>query len=427
MTQPIGAGVGGVGSKSEGTVGSCRPASQCSRARFALVIPALNEEEAIGSTLERALAARAEVVARTAITEMVVVFVNDGSTDGTQAIADQYPELIKVRFDKNQGYGAAIKAGFLATDAELVGFMDADGTCDPRFCAQLINRLYETEADVVLGARLNAASRMPFVRRLGNRLFARLIGLISRHSLTDAASGMRVVRRASLRKMVPLPDGLHFTPAMSCVAELDPRLRIEELPMPYQERVGRSKLGVIKDGIKFLGIILFAASCYSPIASLVSLGALFCLIGAVLCWVSVSIGATTAAAVILAGAFVFVLLQAAFIGMLCHQLNFLLIGPRTIPGRFARFMDRVFWTKPMVTAGVGIFACGIALWAAACVVSSPWRPHLWVAAAACIALAGWTALGGVILRVIWATRERQKAQWDDPFAPREAARAADAS
>ncbi len=404
-----------------------RPAAASPRVRFALVVPALNEEEAIGPTLERALAAREEVVANTPVDEMIVVFVNDGSTDGTQAIADRYPDVVKIRFDRNQGYGAAIKAGFLATDAELVGFIDADGTCDPRFCTQLINHLYETGADIALGARLNPDSRMPFLRRLGNRLFARLIGLVSGHSLTDAASGMRVIRRDSLRKMVPLPDGLHFTPAMSCTAELDPRLRIEEVPMPYRERVGRSKLRVITDGLRFLAIILFAVSCYNPIASLASLGLLFCLIGAPLWLIALALGASVPVVTILAGAFLFVFLQSVFIGMLCHQLNFLLIGPRRVPGRLARLMDRLLWTRPMVLAGAVILACGIVLWAAACLVSSPWRAYLWIAAAMCVAVAGWTALGGVILRVIWATRERQRALWDDPFAPRAGIRGSDPS
>lgn len=384
--------------------------------RFALVIPALNEEEAIGSTLERALAAREEVVASTAIDEMLVVFVNDGSTDGTQAIADQYPEVIKVRFEHNRGYGAAIKAGFHATDAELVGFMDADGTCDARFCTKLINRLHETNADVVLGSRLNPQSEMPLVRRLGNWIFARLVGVVSGQSLTDSASGMRVIRRSSLRRMVPLADGLHFTPAMSCVATLDPRLRIEEVPMPYKERLGRSKLSVVKDGVKFLAIILFAGSCYSPIKILVSLGLVFGLLGAGACWVASVFGAQAPVLMALGGAFLFVFLQAAFIGLLCHQLVYLLIGPRSIPGTLARLVDKYCWTRPLVTAGTAILVLGIALWAGACLWPSPWRVYLWIAAAGCVAVAGWCALGGVILRVIWAAREKQMAEWDDPFA-----------
>jgi glycosyltransferase involved in cell wall biosynthesis len=93
---------------------------------FALVVPALNEEGAIEGTLRRCLAARERVCAETPVSEMTVVFVNDGSTDRTQEIVDRIESdhLVKLRFEKNRGYGAAIKAGWQATDAELLGFID---------------------------------------------------------------------------------------------------------------------------------------------------------------------------------------------------------------------------------------------------------------------------------------------------------------
>jgi glycosyltransferase involved in cell wall biosynthesis len=270
--------------------------------RFALVIPALNEEEAIAGTLRRALAARAKVLAQTPVTEMTIVFVNDGCTDRTQEIVDQdeFHDVVKVNYGRNRGYGAAIKAGWQAVDADLLGFVDADGTCDPDFCVPLINRMFEANADVVLAGRLNPNSEMPLIRQIGNKIFATLLGVVSGHTeITDTASGFRVVRRANLKLMSPLPDGLHFTPAMSCICLLDPRLRIEEVPMPYKERIGRSKLSVIKDGFRFLFTILFSAACYSPIkttlaaSGLVLLGALLAVGALALAWAPrVASGAT---------------------------------------------------------------------------------------------------------------------------------------
>jgi hypothetical protein len=234
--------------------------------RFALVIPALNEEEAIAATLRRALAARRKVVAETPVTDMLVVFVNDGSTDHTQEIVDQpeFDEVVRVRFPHNRGYGAAIKAGWRATDAELVGFMDADGTCDPDFSVHLLRRLLDAKSDIVLAGRMNPLSKMPMVRRLGNVFFARLLAILSGRTLTDSASGFRIVRRSSLRWIAPLPDRLHFTPAMSSICLMDPRLRVEEVPMPYEERIGRSKLSVLRDGLRFLDIMLFSAAFFRP-------------------------------------------------------------------------------------------------------------------------------------------------------------------
>jgi hypothetical protein len=78
----------------------------------------------------------------------------------------------------------------------------------------------------------------------------------------------------------PLPDGLHFTPAMSARALLEDKLRLVEVPMPYSERVGRSKLSVVKDGVRFLTVILRAAVAHRPsrplllAAGLLGLGAL---------------------------------------------------------------------------------------------------------------------------------------------------------
>jgi glycosyltransferase involved in cell wall biosynthesis len=246
--------------------------------RFALVIPVLNEEGAVEGTLTRALAARQKVLAETPVTEMRVVLVNDGSTDRTQEIVDQpqFDEVLKVKFDRNRGYGAAIQAGWRRCgDAELLGFIDGDGTCNPDFAVPLINHLLRTEADVVLMARLNPQSQMPFIRKVGNWLFARLLGVLARQKLTDCASGFRIVRRRSLPHISPLPIGLHFTPAMSAICLLDPRLRIEEVPLPYQERVGRSKLRVIKDGVRFLYIILFTTCCYGPLKTMLAAAALW--------------------------------------------------------------------------------------------------------------------------------------------------------
>jgi glycosyltransferase involved in cell wall biosynthesis len=384
--------------------------------RFALVIPALNEEEAIGSTLERALAARDEIVKKTPVNCVDVVFVNDGSTDGTQAIADRYSEVIKIRFEKNRGYGAAIKAGFQATEADLVGFMDADGTCDPRFCVPLINHLLETESDIVVGSRMSKESEMPFVRRLGNIIFARLIGTVSGKTLTDSASGMRVLRRASLRRLHPLPDGLHFTPAMTSLALLDPRLRITEVPMPYKERMGQSKLRVIKDGFRFLFTILFTAALFNPIKSLTLLGVLFSIFGLAVCSMARYLGASPFVLFALAGAFGAVFLQAVFVGFLCHQMLHMLIGPWGITGWGVSLLHKYFWTRQLVGTGLVMLSASILVGVGAFVLPSHWRTPLGLLAALLVVAAGWFALAGVILRVIWAAKARRIAEREDSSA-----------
>jgi len=237
------------------------------RSTLSIVIPALNEEESIGSTIRRCLAAREHIKCKGQIADVEIIVVNDGSTDRTAAIAQQIadcePSLSVISFAENQGYGAALKAGFRKSRGELVSFLDADGTCDPRYFADLCSALHTEGAAVVLGSRMGPGNQMPWVRRLGNRMYATLLGLLSGRAVTDTASGMRVLRRDALAELYPLPDGMHFTPAMSARALLSD-LTIVEVPMSYSERVGESKLRVIRDGIRFLVAILNATLLYRP-------------------------------------------------------------------------------------------------------------------------------------------------------------------
>jgi hypothetical protein len=119
---------------------------------------------------------------------------------------------------------------------------------------------------------MTASSSMPAVRRLGNRVFALLLGTLSGTRVTDAASGMRVIRRASYERLLPLPDGLHFTPAMSSRALFDPDLSLVEVDMPYAERTGESKLSVLRDGLRFARVIFDVALTYRPFRIFAPLG-----------------------------------------------------------------------------------------------------------------------------------------------------------
>jgi hypothetical protein len=239
-----------------------------------IVIPALDEEEAIGSTVQRCLDARAAIASAGGIEAVEIVVVSDGSSDRTEEIARGFDEVTVLAFDQNRGYGAAIQTGFAHGHGDLVAFLDADGTCDPLHFGPMCRAIEEQQADVVLGSRMGKDSEMPAVRALGNTLFAWTLGLLSRQRVQDTASGMRVLRRSALEHLTPLPDGLHFTPAMSARILMEGRLRLVELPMPYAERVGRSKLSVLKDGLRFLSCIVQAAVTHRPARPLLLAAAL---------------------------------------------------------------------------------------------------------------------------------------------------------
>jgi len=233
--------------------------------KLLIAIPALNEAEAIDDIIRRSLVAREGIIAGSPVDEVEITVVSDGSTDETAERTSRYlPDVNLIVFPVNRGYGAAIKEAWARSDAELLGFLDADGTCDPEFFSVLCSTLLADEADVALGCRMNSESQMPRTRRIGNTLFALLMTQLGAKGVRDVASGMRVVRRSSLTNVFPLPDGLHFTPAMSARALLGGDLRLVEMDMPYQERTGRSKLRVFRDGLRFLRIIGETAFLYRP-------------------------------------------------------------------------------------------------------------------------------------------------------------------
>jgi hypothetical protein len=116
-------------------------------------------------------------------------------------------------------------------------------------------------------------SQMPLVRRAGNWLFASLVTLVGGERVRDSASGMRILHREVLSRLYPLPDGLNFTPVMSTRA-VHEHLRIVEVPIPYYEREGSSKLSVVRDGTRFFQSIIWTALSYNPVRIFGGLGLL---------------------------------------------------------------------------------------------------------------------------------------------------------
>jgi hypothetical protein len=112
---------------------------------------------------------------------------------------------------------------------------------------------------------------MPLTRRVGNVFFATLLTVLGRQRVTDSASGMRVFRKGILDRLSPLPDGLNLTPVMS-VRAIHEGLRTAEVPIAYSERVGRSKLSVVRDGSLFLRSMLWTVLSYNPVRILGALG-----------------------------------------------------------------------------------------------------------------------------------------------------------
>src|SRR5215211_5067831 len=237
---------------------------------LSVVIPAYNEEKVIAEIACRVLSVESDL-REAGVDQLELLIVDDGSRDRTAEVASKIPGVNLICHPRNRGYGAALKTGFSQARGQLIGFLDADGTYPPEYFPQLC-RAALNGVDLVIGSRMaGAESKMPLTRRVGNFFFANLLTLLSRQKVTDSASGMRVFKREILEQIYPLPNGLNLTPVMSTRA-LHEGVNIGEIPIPYSERVGRSKLSVIRDGRIFMQSMVWTALSYNPVRILGLLG-----------------------------------------------------------------------------------------------------------------------------------------------------------
>jgi glycosyltransferase involved in cell wall biosynthesis len=237
---------------------------------LSVVIPAYNEENGIAEIAGRVLSVKDDLH-KAGVEDLELLVVDDGSGDGTAEIAGQIDGVRLIRHVKNKGYGAALKTGFSKANGELIGFLDADGTYPPEYFPQLCQKAMNG-SELVIGSRMSGAdSKMPVTRRVGNFFFASLLTLIGRQKVSDSASGMRVFKRNILERIYPLPDGLNLTPVMSTRA-VHEGIQMVEVPIPYDERVGSSKLSVVRDGSLFLQSMIWTVLTYNPVRILGLIG-----------------------------------------------------------------------------------------------------------------------------------------------------------
>lgn len=242
---------------------------------LSIIVPALNEEKGLSLVLKKLLALSRKIGEGPLATGTELVVVDDGSRDRTAQVASQFQGVTVLRNQKTLGYGAAIKIGFEASHGELLAFLDADDTYPPEALQEMLAVLFEQKADMVIGSRSFFKEGMPLNRKLGNIFLNRVTSWLMGRPVLDSTSGMRLLRREAWMALDPLPDGLAFTPSMTAQA-LYKGLKIACHPIPYHERVGRSKLNP-KDSFSFLFVTLRAVRRYDPLRFLLSAGVGLCL------------------------------------------------------------------------------------------------------------------------------------------------------
>ncbi len=385
---------------------------------LSVVVPALNEEASIAAIIQRVLAA-APALVQVGVDTTELIVVDDGSQDATAQIVSQFPEVRLIRHAHNRGYGAALKTGFCAASGELVGFLDADGTYPPEEFPALCSEVLRG-ADMVVGSRRSGSrSEMPFVRRVGNLLWSSLVSLLGNHRVLDPASGMRVFRKDVFASLCPLPDGLNFTPVMSTRAVYE-GLRTVELPIPYEEREGRSKLHVVRDGTRFLRTILWTSLAYNPARLLAGLGLLACLVAGAIAVALVLVrlgGVRHLGPTGVATVFVAVVLGVAGVDLLGLGTTFNVLVSlfhrrpvrQGLFGRplFREPLDRHFWWIGTVATlgGIGVSAASLGLALRGWAIERLW---LYLTAGAMLILLGLQlVLFWVLMRVLGELSHRQ--------------------
>ena len=212
--------------------------------KAAIVIPALNEEAAIRQLLPE--------IAPDLATWIIVA--DNGSTDGTAMAARSLGAL--VASEPIRGYGRNCLTGFKMAcnlGAEIVVFMDGDGSDDPADLTMMLAPITEGSADLVIGSRVNERSErdaIPPQARLGNWLVSRLIRLLYGVRLSDIGS-FRVLRCSALVELA-MSEMTFGWPVEMLVKAAKARYRIVELPIHYRRRShGHSKVaGTIAGSIK---------------------------------------------------------------------------------------------------------------------------------------------------------------------------------
>jgi len=225
-------------------------------ARVSVIIPALNEAPSIGKVLD-------------AIPDWVdqIVVADNGSTDGTGAVAAQHGARV-VR-ESRRGYGSACLKGIAALDRpDVVVFLDADFSDHPDQMDRLVDPILAGTVDIVIGSRVlgNAdPGALTPQSRFGNRLACFLMRLFWKASFTDLGP-FRAIRYQTLKQIGMRDPDYGWTVEMQIKAALY-GIPCTEVPVDYRKRIGRSKVsgtvrGVVGAGYKILGLIFLSAARY---------------------------------------------------------------------------------------------------------------------------------------------------------------------
>ena len=192
-----------------------------------VILPVLNEASALPWVLRRMPEGYRPIV------------VDNGSTDGSSDVARDLGAIVVV--EARRGFGSACAAGLAVAEADVVAFMDCDGSLDPVELPAVVRPVELGDADLVLGARVvSGRGAWPVHARVANRILARLVRQRTGVPLSDLGP-MRAARRLALSSL-EIRDRRFGWPLEMVLRAADAGWRIDEVPVAYAPRSGRSKV-----------------------------------------------------------------------------------------------------------------------------------------------------------------------------------------
>ena len=237
---------------------------------FSVLVPAFNEEDTIGKFLNDL-----KLALSSAEREYEIVVIDDGSIDQTFYIASSFSGIKVVRHPYNKGYGASVKTGVQEAIYENIITIDADGQHDPVYILQMLGMM--DEYDLVAGARHGYISGR---RGIGNNFFCWLASYLSNIKIPDLTCGLRAFTKDKFSEFSHIFPNKSSLPSTTILSFAISGYDIKFIPIKDQPRGGGvSKVTIIKDGMRFTGLILRMISLFNPLKIFMPISILFMFLG----------------------------------------------------------------------------------------------------------------------------------------------------
>jgi dolichol-phosphate hexosyltransferase len=224
-----------------------------------IIIPTLNEERTLEAVIR-------DIRSSAMSLDVSILVIDGGSNDGTTQICKK--ENVRCVFQKTKGKGSAMREAVEQSDADIVVFIDGDGTYSASDLESMLEPLLNDQADMVVGSRIlgkREKGAITAFNTLGNKIFNKTINFAMKTSITDSLSGYRALYKKTFKELVLFSQTFEIEVEMT-VEALAKGYRVLEVPIRYGVRNGtRTKLDPVGDGIRIGRTLLFILMNVNPL------------------------------------------------------------------------------------------------------------------------------------------------------------------